>query len=410
MKLVHFSDLHLGYRAYHRTLPQGINIREADVAKAFREALGKVLEIQPEFLLIAGDVFHTVRPSNSAIADAFRQFSRFCSESPGTRVIIIAGNHDSPRAAETGSILRLFDEIKGVHVVHQGAKRLAFPELDAAVLCMPHSELRAHGAAAGLEPSGDFAVNILLAHAEIDDERLKLLMDFGAARLSGDAIDPERWDYVAMGHYHVRARLASNMYYAGAIERTGLNIWAEADPLPGREKEIRKAADDTWPEASWAKGFIEYDLEAAAASFHALESPRPVYDQTPIIRGEEEPEEIDSAIAAALELIPGGIEGKIIRLRIFELPRDIYRALDHKPIREYRTRALHFHLTPYAPKVVRHASSGAPGQRLTLEEELATFLKGRWTPSSKAVDVEALVQLGVRYLREAEDFTSPESA
>ena len=94
MKLVHISDLHLGYRAYHRTNPQGINIREADVALAFRETLDRTAEIAPEFLLVAGDVFHTVRPSNAAIADAFRQFSQFHSRSPETRVIIVAGNHD----------------------------------------------------------------------------------------------------------------------------------------------------------------------------------------------------------------------------------------------------------------------------------------------------------------------------
>ncbi|HSG81701.1 MAG TPA: metallophosphoesterase, partial [Gemmatimonadota bacterium] len=141
MKLVHTGDLHLGYRAYHRTDVRGINIREADVARAFHETLDRAAEIAPELLLIAGDVFHTVRPSNTAIADAFRRLSRFCARSDGTRVIIIAGNHDSPKAVETGSILKLFNEIKGVHVVHQEGRRLEFPDLDAAVLCLPHSEL-----------------------------------------------------------------------------------------------------------------------------------------------------------------------------------------------------------------------------------------------------------------------------
>ncbi|MDP2576918.1 MAG: DNA repair exonuclease [Gemmatimonadota bacterium] len=410
MKIVHLADLHLGYRAYHRTRALGINVREADVAKAFREALQRVLEIGPDLVLVAGDVFHTVRPSNSAIADAFRQFAHFCAESDGARVIIIAGNHDSPRAAETGSILRLFDEIPGVHVVHHGAKRLVFPELDAAILCLPHSELIASESATAIEPAPHVAHNILLAHAAIDDERLKLLMDFGAARLKRGAIEPEQWSYVGLGHYHLRSRLAPNMFYAGGIERTSLNIWAEADALPAQEPELRRWAGDTWPEAAWGKGFIEYDLEDDSVAFHTLASPRPVIDLTPIIRDQEEAEELDSAIESSLAKIPDGIDGKIIRLRIFELPRDIYRELDHKKIREYRTRALHFHLDTKPPKAVRHEGSAAPGRRFTLEEELAAFLKGRWTPSSKSVDMEELVQLGVRYLREAEDTHALENA
>jgi DNA repair exonuclease SbcCD nuclease subunit len=77
MRLVHTADLHLGYRAYHRTNASGINIREADVARVFRELLDRTAKIAPDLFLIAGDIFHTVRPSNAAIADAFRQFSLF---------------------------------------------------------------------------------------------------------------------------------------------------------------------------------------------------------------------------------------------------------------------------------------------------------------------------------------------
>jgi hypothetical protein len=394
MKLVHAADLHLGYRAYHRTDARGINVREADVARAFRETLDRTAEIAPDLLLIAGDVFHTVRPSNAAIADAFRQLARFRTRSTRTHVVIVAGNHDSPKAVETGSILRLFAEIPGVHVAHHEARRLSFPELSASVLCLPHSQVSAGDVA--IEPEPGVEHNVLVAHAAVDDERLKLLMDFGGAYLTREAIDPSSWSYVALGHYHVRSKLAPNMYYAGAIERTSLNLWAEAD-------NIRVPKDDTWRQAAWGKGFIEYDLDAGTAEFHKLESPRPVIDLEPIFDGDRAPGELDDLIEAAVAGVPGGIEEKIVRLQVFNVPREVYRALDHRRIRAYRTRALHFHLVVRPPEVHRREGAGAPGHRRTLQEELVSFVKHRWRPDSESVDREKLVELGLRYLGEAEE-------
>ena len=403
MKLIHIADLHLGYRAYHRTDPRGINIREADVARAFRETLDRSVNLAPDLLLIAGDVFHTARPSNTAIADAFRQFSRFVERRPETPVVIIAGDHDSPKAAETGNILKLFGEISNVHVVHEAARRLFFPELDAAVLCLPHNALAASPTLA-IEPEPAAANNVLVAHAghaTHTDEWHKLLMGFGGAMLPDDAINPDDWSYVALGHYHVRSKLtresqlASNMFYAGAIERTSLNIWAEADdnrPTP----EV-----DPWPEADWGKGFVEYDLEAQQATFHAADELRPVLDLPPVL-DELSPGELDAEIESRLAGVGGDIDGKIIRLRVFNTPRSVYRELDHSRLRGYRTRALHFHLDVRPPDIVRSAGSAAPGRRLTLQEELVAFLKHRWRPEAENVDREALIELGTRYLEQAE--------
>jgi exonuclease SbcD len=395
MKLVHTSDLHLGYRAYHRTDARGVNTREADVAGAFREMVDRAATIAPDLLLVAGDVFHTVRPSNAAIADAFRQFSKFCSRSPDTRVVIVAGNHDSPKAAEMGSILRLFEEIEGVHVAHHAARRLDFPELGTSVLCLPHSELIAGGELA-IEPEPGMRHNILLAHTAVDDQRLRLTMDFGAAMLASGAIDASRWDYVALGHYHLRSRLAPNMFYSGAIERTSLNIWAEAD-------NVRERSEDNWSKAGWGKGFVEFDLEDASARFHLLESPRPVIDLDPILNGDVSPEELDGLIEMALASVAGGIGGKIVRLRIFNVPRGVYRELNHKRIRDYRTQALHLQIEARPPQIVRREGSATPGRRLTLQEELAAFIEHRWQPESRKVDREALVELGLRYLSQAEE-------
>ncbi|MCU0621560.1 MAG: metallophosphoesterase [Gemmatimonadales bacterium] len=97
MKLAHLADPHLGIRQYHRLTPAGINQREADVANAFRAAIDDVIAVRPDAVVVAGDLFHAVRPSNAAIVFAFRQFQRLREALPAAPVVLIAGNHDTPR-------------------------------------------------------------------------------------------------------------------------------------------------------------------------------------------------------------------------------------------------------------------------------------------------------------------------
>ena len=139
LRLVHLSDLHLGYRQYQRLTPRGINQREADVAQSFTRALDRVIELAPEIVLIAGDVFHQVRPTNTAILHAYLQFARLRQALPDTEIVMVAGNHDTPRSAETGSILRLFATL-GMHVVDGEARALEFPSLDLSVLAVADNQ------------------------------------------------------------------------------------------------------------------------------------------------------------------------------------------------------------------------------------------------------------------------------
>ena len=97
MRLVHLSDLHLGFRQYQRLTPGGINQREADVGDTFQRAMMQIAELEPDVIVVGGDVFHTVRPSNPAILRAFRVFSALRDRLPDTPVIMVAGNHDAPR-------------------------------------------------------------------------------------------------------------------------------------------------------------------------------------------------------------------------------------------------------------------------------------------------------------------------
>ena len=91
MRLAHLADLHLGFRQYEAHTPKGANQREADVALAVHRALDGVIAAQPEAVVVAGDVFHSVRPPNGAILTAFAELGRLRAALPEVPVLLLAG-------------------------------------------------------------------------------------------------------------------------------------------------------------------------------------------------------------------------------------------------------------------------------------------------------------------------------
>jgi DNA repair protein SbcD/Mre11 len=378
VKIAHLADLHLGYRAYHRSTPRGINQREADVAEAFRRAVAQVVELQPDLVLIAGDIFHTVRPSNTAIAEAFRQLSVLTGRLPEVPVVMIAGNHDSPRSVDTGNILCLFREIENVQVVFEESRAVRLPALDARVLCMPHVSLSSEHQVT-IEPDVKAKHNVLLMHAEVTDQEgePRYRSEFGGAQVPESAIRPKEWTYVALGHHHMPAALAPNAWYAGAIERTSAFIWQEKTP----------------------KGFLLFDTDTGRADFHAVET-RPLVDLPWVEAKGLSAAEVDERIRATVEGVEGGIAGKIVRLVVADVPRVVVRELNHRRVREWKAEALHFHLDTRPPEVRRRVATGAPARRLSLKEQVESFL-GQWTPTRDEIEKDRLVVMGAEYIDRA---------
>jgi len=392
MRLVHLSDLHLGYRQYQRLTPAGINQREADVAGAFRRVVDKVIALRPDLVVIAGDVFHNVRPTNPAILHSFHQFARLAGALPGVPVVVVAGNHDTPRAAETGCILRLFVPL-GIHVVDGAAERLSFPERDLSVLAVPDVP----GARdVDLTPDPDARHNVLLLHGEVEGMLPAHLAsaDRAALEISAEQLGAHRWSYVALGHYHVYRAIAPNAYYSGSIEYTSANTWGELveehqGGLPG-------------------KGIIEHDLASGRHVFHHLPASRALVDLPPVSARGMSAADLDAAIRERVEGVHGGIEEKIVRLVARDVPRHVARELDHKALREYKRRALHFHLDTRRPEILRTSASGGPGRRPSLADTVRDKLRTRVLEGD--IDREALVALGLHYLKEADAVGAPDGA
>ena len=384
MRLIHISDLHLGFRRYQRLTPTGINQREADVAAAFKRAIDKIIELAPDVVLIAGDVFHSVRPTNTAIVHAFSQFSRLVQALPNSIVVMIAGDHDTPRSVETGCILRLFHPL-GIHAVHGEPQRLSFPERDLSILAVPDA-LR--GSPAALDPDPAAKHNVLVIHCALPGTApvYASTHETSIVEVRPEDIGPQRWSYVALGNYHVYQQRAPNMYYSGSLEYTSLDMWGDLN----EEKKSKLPG----------KGMIEYDLATEKRKFHFLPASRPVIDLPAISARGMSAADLDAAIQAGIERISGGIDDKIVRQVVRDVPRHIARELDHKALRDLKRRALHYHLDTRRPEIIRSSASGGPGRRPSLAETVRDHLQRRIMPSD--VDRERLVALGLDYLREAE--------
>ena len=73
MKIIHFSDTHLGYNDLEILNGENINQREADFYDAFSQVVAQIKIIRPDYIIHTGDLFHRSSPSNRAITFALHQ-------------------------------------------------------------------------------------------------------------------------------------------------------------------------------------------------------------------------------------------------------------------------------------------------------------------------------------------------
>ena len=378
MKLAHIADPHLGIRQYHRQTPAGINQREADIAHAFRLAVDGVIAARPDAVVVAGDLFHSVRPTNAAIVFAFRQFQRLREALPEAPIVLIAGNHDTPRSTETGSILRLFEEL-GVDVATDEARRLVYPALDLSVLAVPHQALVA-GTRPALRPDGTERHRVLVLHGEVEGvfpfDRSGA--EYGGALLGLQELAPAEWSYVALGHYHVQHEVAPRVWYAGSLEYVSPNVWGEL-------------VDEANHGLS-GKGWLLADLERNTVERRDVPLARAILDLEPVEAAGLSAAAVSALIADRVRAVPGGVDDRIVRLRVWNIPRHVARELDHAGIRALKSAALHFQLDLRRPEIHRTIGMGAPGRRQTLPELVRGYLERRPLPAE--LDREAFVRLG----------------
>lgn len=258
MKLIHCSDTHLGYSDYHKIDPQtGINQREQDFYNSWNCLIEDIIKKKPDFVVHAGDLFHTTRPTNRAIAVALEGIQKVSDA--GIPFVLISGNHSTPKIRATGSIFESISLFSHVYAAYQ-SKYKRFQMKECAIHCIPHCSLTEELQAAFEEIKVDKKAKyqLLVAHGSWAGQASFSMGEFNEQKLP----DPEetskiQFDYIALGHYHKHIKIKPNILYCGSTERTSFN------------------------EAGNSTGYLTFDLDKSDADYFEVPS-RPMFKLEPI--------------------------------------------------------------------------------------------------------------------------------
>ncbi|MDI1495719.1 MAG: metallophosphoesterase [Cenarchaeum symbiont of Oopsacas minuta] len=212
MKFSHISDTHLGFSQF------GTGKRAADIYKAFEQAIDISIEQNVDFVIFAGDIFHTPTPDGTAIMNMAHALKRL--QNVQIPVFFILGEHDISHAmlhpvpfvyhkldyaTYVGKVPAYYNGvmIAGIDKMRKGEvdeRRDYLEKLDK--LAMQHDGLC-----------------ILLAHQGIAEAH-KFATEIVASDL------PKNFNYYAMGHIHEKSEwnfnfLGGPLTYPGSIEVIG---------------------------------------------------------------------------------------------------------------------------------------------------------------------------------------------
>jgi exonuclease SbcD len=320
MKIVHMADSHLGFSAYGRVDRWGRNQREEMIYQGFGETVDRIIELMPDAVVHAGDVFHHVRPRIRPLY-VFKQNLEKLVEA-GIPVIIISGNHDAPKSYAALSPFTLFEGMKGVQIAHHyryerfelgGCQFHCIPFClgpeDYLVEFQKMQEFRMEN------PSGR---DVLVMHGLVEalwDRRLRTVgeHELKESFLKGD------FSYIALGHYHGQARVARNAWYSGSVEYFRFS----------------EAGDD--------KGLLLVDLDSGTVKRIPVQE-KYMLDLDPIDCGGLSSQEIEKAITAICDETE--IKDKIVRLRLRDASREAYRSLSQRLLGNLKNEALHLEILP----------------------------------------------------------------
>ncbi len=253
VRILHFSDLHLGVENYGKIDPQtGLGSRVRDFLDRLDEVVEFALTERVDAAVFCGDAFRDRHPDPTYQRDFARRIGRLARG--GVAVVLVAGNHDLPAMLVKATSLDIFHalEVPNVYVSARKEEVFRLPlrgggELQVATFPYPNrsrlllsdeqrrrplreqeEKLRAllTGNLARLAERIDPDVPaILVGHlmvlgADLGSEQ-RMVLGYEPDVLLGAVAQPA-FDAVLLGHVHrgqVLRSAAPPVFYAGSLER-----------------------------------------------------------------------------------------------------------------------------------------------------------------------------------------------
>jgi exonuclease SbcD len=192
----HISDIHLGYSQFN------LQEREEDIYEIFEEAIDKSMEEHAEIIILAGDIFHTPRPSGASIIKLANQLKKL--KEMAIPVYFILGEHDINRMQDVPvpyvfHNLRLATRLKENQPIRYGNITIfGFDKERKTNIESLLQQFKTTEQLAKQQKGADGAKNnknILVLHQGLAD------FNRFAGELNSTDL-PKGIDYYAMGHYH----------------------------------------------------------------------------------------------------------------------------------------------------------------------------------------------------------------
>ncbi|HYY81528.1 MAG TPA: DNA repair exonuclease [Actinomycetes bacterium] len=379
MRVIAISDAHLGRSHYQAVDEHGLNQREADFTAAWHRAVEAALGLDPDAVLVLGDLFDAPRPTYRAFREGAKGLRRLAEA--GVPTLAISGNHDTPRLRESGSPYAvLADALPGLRFTYRGAHEAVelLPGLlvHAVPQCADEAALKAEIEAAAGARSAEH-LNLLVTHAAVTVlARRYTYGDVNELEVDLATLDAG-FDRVLLGHFHNFARVAPAAWYPGATD-----TFTFKDLPSGDEPAV--------------KGVLSLDTTSGEVRHHPVPGGRPLRSYRLDAFGLDVPAVYEAAAGLAA---PAETGGAVVRVFVNRARAEVRRLLDRRVLAE---------AFPGALVVAVHADADEAEQTAQLAAEPVASLADEWDRYLASVPVEGydrdrLAALGRGYLQHAEE-------
>lgn len=218
LRVAHVSDTHIGYRTYRDLDPRSRrNQRAVDFERAWEDAVSQIIKADPDLVIHSGDVFHYPRPDWRSIQVFIQGMKRLVRA--GLPVVVIGGNHDTPRLRTNGSVFTVCEAaVPEASWVCGYEEQTVMPRPDTVVHCVPYGYLHGSKTIRALVHRAEW--NLMAVHGTVVGQLTPAKFTHGEP--DTEYVD-DVFDYVALGHHHLHYRAKGVSYYAGSTERCGFS-------------------------------------------------------------------------------------------------------------------------------------------------------------------------------------------